>query len=541
MSLNNLKSILEACDDCRYGWKRRSSKEKNNAKLYDCLEISTILDQISQQLDDNVAQKFFESITNRACYTDNSEDLAPITIQLAEQYMPNEDCLALMIRSSVYDECFKNVVITDKIIKNFAKFRLKYEGDDLRKIIDIIIDRMEINITNIAILCRCNNAYLFSKLAIIIDEFDYVFKINLLYRAYQYYPESRDFVIALEGKGLQFDDYCLEIVCKYCPFDALADVLCKYRITPTSKHFNSIFKLEKPTYHSINNDKVKKKINVLLEHGYQLSRSDVITTIKYGINLPCLDRLGIMFDKEMLDICAQNSFFPDLAYVVEPKIELLKALCKSYVHSSIIEDVVEKYNLVPDEDCMVYVCSKYNMPMVKFLISKGGWITPRCMEYILKGVNQNLIDLMVSDNIRYTSMLENRIKELGGTIPNIYNKPIICIDVSANEVVQVKKCKKGLMPKKFTQINNNIRGNNKSFRFVKTNLVKRIRENYWLAKGNDQLIDLPRYIRDILGLGDGYINFKDIDKLVCLFYRNDNDQNDDNSLEEIDDENSDSD
>jgi len=254
----------------------------------------------------------------------------------------------------------------------------------------------------------------------------------------------------------------------------------------------------------------------------------IIKSILLKKTLPNLEESNIIFDKTMLDICVEAKFLPNCKFIVNTKVDLLNAICQIYSEFSVIKDLMELHNLVPNEECLINAYKYGQLKNIQYLVSKGGTVTTACMGAILPKMNKSDVQFYVSNYTKYTESLEKRIKQLENQITNLGHVPesinekvMLNIDLTENKVTTIEeKYKNCRVPEKYLSLGyigySNRRAN---YEYVKRNLIRRIKKNCWISI--DGFIDLPPYLRYMLDMQDVYVDWVDIHRLVCLFYWDD--------------------
>jgi len=551
------------CPDHNTKKQSKKATTKKTKSVEGCSKVCKLINDNYKNLNSKLAEQFYNYVTN-ACLEKNINTLYPVIAKMLKQYKPNKHFVIKLLGNTKYDECFKNFVITgddiNLIIKR--KFREKVDFD----FINTIINNMEMNADNVMKLCCYRNKELLDRLALILDKVEGKFKAEMLYSAYKFYPESKNVIIALCGRGLTFNNECLVTACMYCSADCLDEILSYNKVELDDLHFNIVVDSVYPQVDSYPTHRdycessgrqsyIEKKITVLVKHGYKYDRMNVIRSIKLGLKLPNLHQSGIVFDKEMIDLCIAYKFCPfdldDLDGFLNNKnetgsiksgMDLLRLLCGIHDLSK-IRLIIQKYNLIPDEDCMTEACRfKSNIPAIKYLFSKGGIITTKCIRTaMMNSATHAFMNMLIDNYMRHMWLMTERCKQfeeqiLGlGSVPTFeFEKVAIDIQVNDDEVNRNKAF--STTPKTF-QFLFSVRDKNWTYDKVKAHLSKTIVTNSWVIAEDNRYIDLPTNIRDILDLGEGYVRFADIDKLTSLFYRigtADVDDDDDTDSEIVD-------
>jgi len=497
-----------------------------NANNPKCIPYCQTILECKINITEDLIIKFLTFVT--PCLPFGSEEMISVIDLFLKKYPNNKIIFESVCPYYQYDIFFKkyNIELNDKIIDELIT-RFSKACNKSNDMVDYLFEKIEMNIVNIERLCYCSNEYLAYRLSLVIDKFEGELNSALLHGAYIHYPDSRCLVNSLRNRGLKFDDECLKNICIYCNACALNSVLDEEGIIPNNEHFGYIF-------HSLNKSDIVDKIIVLLKYGYKYTPDDVLASLEHKINLPHFDKSNIVFDQKMLDLCSNNNFYPEYQFEPYDKLALLRTLCKT-LKAKAIRDLLSKYDIVPDEECMINACSRSsNMTIVKLLINAGGIITleclkraafcapSRCFVHLLFNEYGGQIELYK----KHIEKLQEQVVALGG-IPvvceNDNNKPnIIKFHFDQDEIEQCKKQyeQKQLMSLKYNQIFGTKRSCKKTFNDLKKTIEERKK---WISKDNAGFLNLPDQVRNVLGLEDGLVNVDDIDKLVCLILKSPND------------------
>jgi len=545
--MEQLKELLET-GYCQDHYKKKTIKENSQTESNNnCAIVSKLIDDNFQHLNRILVENFYDYITP-TCLGTKFNKMHPIIVKLLKQYKPTNNLVLSMLQNGKYNDCFRHFVITGDILDLILNHECQNTID--YNFIDIIIEHMEMKIINVMKLCFCRNERLLDQLARIIDKVEDEFNNEMLCDAYKFFPESKNVIIALCGRGLTFNNDCLIVACTYCSSDGLDKVLEYSRVELNSIHFNAVIGSIYPqinnnfTHRSLYVNQKKKskyieeKIAILIKHGYKYNRDDVMKSISFRLKLPTLEESEFVLDKEIMDLCAKYNFFPTCKFVVESEMDLLRTSCRVQ-NLSKIKSIIQEFNLIPDEDCMVKACEfNSNVPVIKYLISKGGVITQKCIRIAMsKGTSRTFMALLIDNYMRQMQRVIERCKQYEdqilrlGEVPVFESKlDIANIDVDYDEIAKIKqKYENGTTPARYHLISG-VRNRKLSYEKIKVHFTKLININSWIVKDNNELIDLPREVRDVIGLDEGYVDFSNIDKLICLFYREDVDNSDNKNV-----------
>jgi len=373
-----IKKINQIClNECCSIHGSAHSVRKNEYACFNLCDVISNIHELGFKLD-NIAVPFFRFAIYSDCFKTNSDTIILTMLKIMDKYVLNEAQLLMEFK------------LLDKFDNQLSK-----------RIIDLVFDNLEINHDNIRDLCCCRHEYMLRRLAMVIDKYDGKFTIDIMYRACEFYPESKIIVLALMARGLEFDSQCLKIVCGCCSSTDLDDILSNCKIELTSEHFNAVI------------DGRSDSISVLLKYGYIYTKEDIIKSITRKITLPNLIESGLKFDRILLEHCLEYDFFPDCDFAIECGMNYLRIVCKM-PYLGMIRNVVNKYDIIPDEECMINACSfSSNIFILKFLVSKGGIVTAKCIESAIStDTTKAFLVLLIGEYVTQTREMNNRIEYL---------------------------------------------------------------------------------------------------------------------------------
>ncbi len=322
-----------------------------------------------------------------------------------------------------FSENIVNCMITEVMYSKVYECNKKY-------LFDIIINNTDYTTKMLLLLCDCSQKYIIDKIVSIISNINKLqHKIKLkhehLYKACKFLPRSKPLVQSIisksqelcsvqpgacHGKGINIDDKCLEIVCKYGDHICLEYILDS-KIYIKKNHFQQV--VSSRYYHDyvnlnrheeigdmdINIGDYQWKLNklqILLEYGYELDHDDVIFSINNKFIIPDIEKYGIKPDKEILEAFYNNRLDPTYNFDCVSKSMLdLRKLCRVRALAK-IKRFVNKHNIVPDYKCMEYACShKNNTKVIQMLIEKGGTINIKCIRNCASFTYSNTLSTII--------------------------------------------------------------------------------------------------------------------------------------------------
>lgn len=311
-----------------------------------------------------------------------------------------------------------------------------------------------------------------------------------------------------------------------------------------------------------------EKMELLIKYGYKITYDDVLFAIKQKVEIPGVDRFDVKLDQKLLEICWDYDFYPQNYNFncITPEMIQLQKLCKSRAKSQ-INTLIKKQSLVPDRKCMENASNfKSNLPTMRLLVEKGGVVTLKCIKNCVRNLSVNataefLVEEFEKVNNEELKKLRNRIKELevqvaegksnndvkkevdkevkkqvDNNVVDSLDDELIDIDDFEDEEIELqpniieleeytnkipkqkrRRCK---VPKKYAKIFKKKSTDKISYMDLRKEFLSKVRQNKWYNVNNKKLIDLPKIVRDEIGIpANGVIRFEDLDKLITYFYK----------------------
>lgn len=248
---------------------------------------------------------------------------------------------------------------------------------------------------------RC--PYFANIISNIIDKHDGDIKEDVLIGALRFLPYTKSIVNSLILKlKPEFKESYLSVVLNYCEIEGIKYFIGRYKNNITSNNFEKLLcshryidkkgnctdeygfyvktYYDKSTVIGYNTD----KFELLVENGFKPTYNDIITALKYKVELPNIERFDIKLEQNFIKECEKYKFFPSYEIKgVGKNISELRSLCtiknKSQITSFFKRN--KKDNIVPDRICMENASEiKTNKAVLDVLISHGGKITAECVE-----------------------------------------------------------------------------------------------------------------------------------------------------------------
>lgn len=353
---------------------------------------------------------------------------------------------------------------------------------------------------------------------------------------------------------------CLEYACEYCNFN-LIEYLLDMKVEPNNKCFNNIFSTDLDR----NIDVEKKCLGLLLASGYIPTRENVIHCLKNGILIENIENYGIEIDNKISNLYIKYNLIPT-TFKIKPDINILEEICKTGLLKD-IRTTVQKYNFIPNEQCMINACCLGSSAMntrINYLKSVGGVFTYNVLCAYLRGKYTHYSPQAIAhfdpeykkmkriieryeklygelekeeteqektqketkdikeriqkqvENVK--KLKENKKEQAIKTISKDKEMKILNIVVPTNIRFPKRQRQKVNPPKHLVEYFKLDKNKKISFIDVRKYLLEHIRKNKWFGEKKTHL-NPPDDFRKLLGIENkGYIDFNDLDKLVQLCY-----------------------
>lgn len=146
--------------------------------------------------------------------------------------------------------------------------------------------------------------------------------------------------------------------------------LLKTGITANNQIFNYLLnEYETSNYPKMTLECLIDLVNCMIDHGYKLTKEDVICAIKYKVAFPDLQKFGITVDNDILNACVKEKYYP---YVIKdkPSMEILYEACGKSNNLPGIKKLITA-GCQPDQKCLEIASTiNPNLPVIKYFIEK---------------------------------------------------------------------------------------------------------------------------------------------------------------------------
>lgn len=547
------------------GWHNGYGNFNNNQTgPYICETIMNLMLKAMESgviINDTYIEQFYMLVTDRSynsmpcCIQYNTIKLIDFTKRLFIYQMPPYNALQSILPYSIFNSC----LMETKDNKNFGAHASEYVNFLITKklaksnnspedveLFDFVMQYTAINVQNLILLCKCSNKTIIAKLLNLINNYEGELNENIAPNfigvACTNLPYARDIIVALLHKNFQITSEDFDIVCRKGDYDDLKFILELSRVPITSRHFETVLS------HGFNSHNLNMVMELFFKYGFMVKREDVKTSIKYGYEIPNIERFdNIIFDKEILNLCRNHNFFPKYKFsCITTEMLQLQGACRARDLGQ-VRQLIKSYNLVPDEICMENIASFKEGAVTEFLISMGGKVNIECLKLRAKSYKSNkflmiMLNALEDEEKEKIKNYESKILELETKLANVnvikaveevkeeenvnakYN--IVKVDVTDEKLVEIRnKYKNKKVPHKnimsFLEIDKTVKVSHIDFKKL---LFDKIKNESWLCEDNKTLICIPVKHRKAFGFKDNDINnvvsFNDVDKLIVLFYIN---------------------
>jgi len=233
---------------------------------------------------------------------------------------------------------------------------------------------------------------------------------NLLYYLSQTNQEINKMgsVNLLLKYGAEPDLICLNKACLLRDKDILIKIL-SYKIKPTKECFNQLI-TPLPSSYSRNarrakilqteknnhQTKVAELIDILIAHGYTLTKEDITDALENEYYINSIQRFNFKLDEKFIEKCYQKNYFPYKDLNLKPNIQCLRDACKIKANLKNIKELV-KQGLEPDIECLRNACGfrSGNVPVVRYLVEVKK-LKPdiECIKQISRTINNGTLDYL---------------------------------------------------------------------------------------------------------------------------------------------------
>ena len=434
MDYKNINNILQKS--------RRCSHENYAAKSpYTCdSTINSITLAITNNIPINLQllTKYFGDLftyynSTNSCVVKNMENFKILINNIfatypqifSDFYDDNKQIFVNMLRYPIYDTCYEHlntkmdiINLVDKPFLDVFVKRLTSNYTDNNDILANFIIR-NVNMTKdiITKLSACKSELLANCMAGIIDKSNESFTDELLLNACSALPFTKQIVQSLVLRNVVITNEHIEHVIKHCSADSIEFIFNLANVQATKQHFKnlvtsdiykneSVYSRQTIIYNKVictldqNYDLYKKeytscytieKCLVLLNHGFVPEQDDIKLSIEKHVEIPMIEKFGVVFDETFLKLLQKNKFYPNYEFkCIAPELYELQRLCITRNLPKIRKHMKKYDKLVPDSVCMENASKvKSNGETIDLLINAGGIVTKECINSYSEIVNDH--------------------------------------------------------------------------------------------------------------------------------------------------------
>lgn len=208
--------------------------------------------------------------------------------------------------------------------------------------------------------------------------------------------------------GAEPDFNCLIKACLIKDKEILNKIL-SYKIKPTTECFKNLitpppYSYSKSKYSrrsnysqtTENQENVAETIDILITHGYTLTKEDVTDALENEYYINGIQRFNFNFDEKLLEKCYQKNYFPYKDLNLKPNIQCLREACNKKGNLKLIKQLV-KEGIEPDIECLRNACGfrSGNVPVIRYLVENKK-IKPdiECIKQISRTINNGTLEYL---------------------------------------------------------------------------------------------------------------------------------------------------
>lgn len=518
-------------------------------------KIEEAVDNCNYTFSDECMDKFIEyinyqhdySYTLFGCIKENHQLFVKVFSKLYVNYVPTKEQIKILLTCPEYDECIINLVDKNKkftkfdaqTLSNFARIRMKHSEDktDNKIIIDTILQNCNLPDEYIHYdIISTRNTYYNNILANMLYKYGGTFTQDHMHIACEFLPYTINLVNVLLIIGLELDKKSLGAACQYTDAESLKYIVDLAKIPVTDAKYNVCYSKEHYW--------VEYRLKVIQDKYNQINKVDD-NGYRNASNSTIIKKIKVFTDNEYMKDDKNKCKYMTSLY----------NYCRTG-HSNGIRQLIQTYELVPDYKCFEYLYKRrfVDVELVKYLLSvidkyevtlatkiakiaketlKKDKIAQNKVDKVkiidINGSNNSNKDTKIVDKFilkeyndnfkstkKYSSLMEKEIfSNESGNIDNILKNLDNIIKIKVPEDKRIIQ----QAPKKYITYFKKPNNVCMSYLEIRKEFIDVIRDKKWFRKNNKQLVNLPKSLRNKLGLDkDGYIQFEDIDKIIDLFY-----------------------
>ena len=181
-----------------------------------------------------------------------------------------------------------------------------------------------------------------------------------------------------------------------------------------------------------------KIIDILVKHGYKITKDDVIFCLEYNSFINNVDN-HITLDLSIWEACSKHKYYPYDLKNITPSVKILETECLRQSALKSITQII-KAGTKPNSKCLENACTfKSNVPVVRELITKYKVKpTKQCLINLGKAIGNSTLELLLNalpNEFTYKDEPEDELNEINSLKSK---KPVKKIKEKANKKI-IKK------------------------------------------------------------------------------------------------------
>ena len=378
---------------------------------------------MNSALDDNITPRcnlirlYYKLICQmRNCCNHSLLKIVEFTNRLFKLRIIDDNMLRFILKLKELDVCFTYFTyITSEHIHTIMTSRLQYSYNNGHD--ELLINNMFNNVSqfNNDIVCElvtCTNSLMFDLLISNIDhtkncvinepkKFAFEIKGDIIkYDRYDFFfshvcdalPYSIKLVLYLLDCGFELSECNILTLFDKIKGEQLMSIMEKTRIEITQNHFKKVMDS------CIDRD---IKINVLINNGYIPTMDDVLYGIKCSVEIPHIERFGIILGKNEYKECCSVGYFPRYEFIdVDDDLKNVVEACFSGKIQKVKNALKNGYKV--DSEYMELLSNKNVIwPVYRELIRSGCKVTRKCIENQMPNYSskQHKVSMEFFDNL----------------------------------------------------------------------------------------------------------------------------------------------
>ncbi len=343
----------------------------------------------------------------------------------------NRQIIQSILKYPIFDTCYEklnnkvdNLNINDKRYLDTFIRRLTSNYTENNDILaSFIIKNITLTPEILTRLSVCKSELMASYISGIIDKSNDTFPDELIINACSSLPYTKQIIQSLVLRNVPIAEAFIIKVIETCSDDSIEFILNITNKPATKQYFKKLVvnKLNIPDvadrYATIYNKIVcrlndrydlykinytsnytKDKCLILINHGFIPDQDDIKLSIEHHVEIPMIEKFGVVFDETFLKLLQKNQFYPDYNFkCISPELYQLQKLTITRNLPKIRKFLKTNNKLVPDEVCMVNASNvKSNSDTIQLLIDAGGIITKECLDRYSTMLNDHQMSTLLT-------------------------------------------------------------------------------------------------------------------------------------------------